>query len=419
MYYLIGIKGTGMSALALALKSLNYDVIGSDKEESFFTEKELIKKNIKILNFKKENIDEYKNSIFIIGHAYNSENNEEVKRLSELGLTSFYYSKFINSFFKNKKIGVSGSHGKTTVSKILATYLPYSSYIIGDGSGVANESDKYLIVEACEYKKNFLNYDFDILIINNIDYDHPDFYKSLDEYYQAFVEASNQTKVLICNGDDDKCKQIKHIRKYTFGFNRGNNCLIKVLEKSEKGYKASFKIGRKTYIYDIPFFGIHMLYNIASVILLMHLEKIKIELDFNKLKLPRIRMEERKYKSNILIDDYAHHPTEIKNVIDAVKQKYPNYEIITIFQPHTYSRTLELKKEFRDAFKEIKEAYLLKTFTSREKFDKAKEREVKRVFHKCKYITKDDYIKLNNYENKVILILGAGDIHNLNLKSFS
>ena len=177
--------GTGMSALALALHSLSYEVIGSDKEEKYFTEKELNNKNIKILIFNKNNIDVYKDSIIVVGHAYNRENNEEVKRLEDLNIEYMYYSNFINSFFKQDKIGVSGSHGKTTVSKMIATFLPCSSYIIGDGSGYANKDNKYLIIEACEYKKHFLNYDYSYLIINNIDYDHPDYYKDEKRYFEV------------------------------------------------------------------------------------------------------------------------------------------------------------------------------------------------------------------------------------------
>ena len=142
----------------------------------------------------------------------------------------------------------------------------------------------------------------------------------------------------------------------------------------------------------------------------MYLEKIDISnININNFKLPKMRMSERKFKSNILVDDYAHHPTEIKYVIKAMKQKYPNSDIITIFQPHTYSRTLELKDDFKNLFKDVKERYLLKTYTSRETYNKEKERKVKRIFKWCKYITQDDYKKISNYENKVIIIIGAGD----------
>ncbi len=408
-----------MSALALALHSLSYEVIGSDKEEKYFTEKELKNRNIKILSFNKDNIDVSKDSFFIIGHAYNRENNEEVKRLEDLNIEYMYYSNFINSFFKQEKIGVSGSHGKTTVSKMIATFLPCSSYIIGDGSGYANEDDKYLIIEACEYKKHFLNYDYSYLIINNIDYDHPDYYKDEDSYFNAFLEVSKKCKYLICNGDDEKCKLIKHNNKFTYGFEKGNNCLIKLLSKGEKGYKVSFKINKKKYIFDINYYGKHMIYNFASLISLTFLTKHKIDLDLNKFILPKIRMEERCFGSNIIIDDYAHHPTEIKCVIEAVKQKYPDKEIISIFQPHTYSRTLDLKDNFKNLFSENMKAYLIKTFTARENFDKKKEKEVKRIFKKCKYLTLDDIKKIKKYENKVILILGAGDIHKILYETFS
>ena len=409
-----------MSALGIALKSLGHDVVGSDKIEIFFTDNELIKNDIEVLNFNEENIDKYKDWNFIVSYAYDKDNNYEVKRLEELGVKYKYYSEFINEFFKGKMIGVSGSHGKTTVSKMLASFLPLSSYIIGDGSGRAYSDNKFFVIEACEYKRHFLNYDFDYLIINNIDYDHPDYYKNKDEYLNAFIEASMRAKCLICNGDDENCKMIRHENRYTFGFNRGNNCLIKVLEENEKGYKVEFKIKRKTYFYELPYYGKHMIYNFACVLLLLSLENVDIKnIEVNKFELPRLRMSERIYKSNIIIDDYAHHPTEIKCIINAIRQKYPDREIICIFQPHTYTRSISLKKEFKNVFDEIEECYLEKTFVSREKYDKTKEKEVKKIFKKCKYLTKDDIDKINMYENKVILILGAGDIHYKFLKSFS
>ena len=124
-----------MSALAKALKTNNEEVFGSDKATHYFTEESLKEYGIEIFEFNKINIDKHLDCEFISSYAYDENNNEEINRLKELNIKFYYYSEFINSYFKGIKIGVSGSHGKTTVSKILSSFLNDSAYIIGDGSG--------------------------------------------------------------------------------------------------------------------------------------------------------------------------------------------------------------------------------------------------------------------------------------------
>ena len=143
----------------------------------------------------------------------------------------------------------------------------------------------------------------------------------------------------------------------------------------------------------------------------MLVDLLKIDVQFQKkiyeFKLPKRRMEEVKYKSNILICDYAHHPTEIKALIEAILEKYEK-EIIIIFQPHTYSRTLALKEDFRKCFEKAKKLYIMNTFISREQYDQNKEREVKKVFSFFDDYDEKVYLSLKKETNKVILFLGAG-----------
>ena len=419
-YFLVGIKGTGMSALAKALKTNNEEVFGSDNGTHYFTEDSLKEYGIEILEFNKLNIDKYLDCEFISSYAYDENNNEEINRLKELNIKFYYYSEFINSYFKGIKIGVSGSHGKTTVSKMLSSFLNDSAYIIGDGSGFCFSGYKYFIIEACEYKRHFLEYDYDYLIINNIDYDHPDYYLSEEDYVNAFKEASSKAKCIIVNGDNCNSRKIRHKNKYSFGFNRGNYCLINLIEENAHGFIVEYKINKTSYIFNLNFYGRHMLYNFAPIVILFHLNKLNIkDIDLSKFQMPRLRMEEKRFKSNIVIDDYAHHPYEIKCLLDSLKQKYPSYDFVTIFQPHTYSRTFKFKNEFSVLFDNVYESYIAKTFTSREAYDKSKERKVKRIFKKCKYITTDDFKKICKYENKLIIFIGAGDTHSDKLFSFS
>ena len=183
------------------------------------------------------------------------------------------------------------------------------------------------------------------------------------------------------------------------------------INKYKNGYFISIVNREKEEKLYIPLFGKHNILNVVASYVLVNL--LKIDVQFQKkiyeFKLPKRRMEEVKYKSNILICDYAHHPTEIKALIEAILEKYEK-EIIIIFQPHTYSRTLALKEDFRKCFEKAKKLYIMNTFTSREQYDQNKEREVKKVFSFFDDYDEKVYLSLKKETNKVILFLGAGTV---------
>ena len=167
MYHFIGIKGSGMSALAIIMKQLGYNVQGSDYDKHYFTEEGLLKNNIPIFSFNKENIKE--DLIIILGNTFNDEN-EEVKEAKIKNLKIYTYQEMVAKITnKFNLIAVSGCHGKTTTSSLLAHILN-SNYLIGDGSGKITESN-YFVLEACEYKRHFLKYNPNYIIITNIDLD--------------------------------------------------------------------------------------------------------------------------------------------------------------------------------------------------------------------------------------------------------
>lgn len=422
-YYLVGIKGNGMSALAVLLSKLKETVIGSDKDEYFFTEEKLKKENIKYYTFNKKNINNHKNYKFIISYAYDEENNEEVKEIFRLGLDYCYYSDFINCYFRKNKIGISGTHGKTTVSTMLKYLLEDDkcTYLIGDGSGGGSKDYKYFILEACEYKNHFLSYDYDYLVINNIDYDHPDFFNSNDDVVQSFKRASKKSKCLIVNNDDLNCKDVDHTCKYTFGIKNKSFVNCKILNKNKKGYKIKIKVEKEIYIFSLPFYGIHMIYNFLAAFTTLYLlydgKRNKIySVIVNKIKKyknPKRRNEEYILNNNnIIINDYAHHPTEIQCTYDYVKQKHNDYEIILIFQPHTYSRSIFLYKQFQNVMIN-KNVYIMDTFISREQYDSQKEKVIKEIFCMCKQYNREEvYNMLINKENIIVIFMGAGNIDN-------
>ncbi|MCK9536039.1 MAG: Mur ligase family protein [Bacilli bacterium] len=410
-FHLIGIKGTGMSALAGILKDLGCDVTGSDVKEEFFTSKKLKIKNIKVLPFSAANILEGK--VYIASSCY-KEDNVEIAAVKAQKLPFYYYHEFIEIYFKAPKIGISGTHGKTTTTSLVAKFFEDKkiSFLIGDGTGKGEINSEFFIFEACEYKNHLLNYTFDYLIINNIDLDHPDFFKSIDDVLATFQKAGKSAKYLVINNDDEYCRKIEHPVKITFGMNNADIC-GKILEKHKNGFILEVNVKGKVYDYFLPFPGLHMIYNFLAALTVSYLNNIDLNIIQEKLlnyQRPSRRMEEYFYYDNVIIDDYAHHPLEIKMCLDAIRQSYPDKNIVVIFQPHTYSRTLRLKKSFKEVFTGVK-LYLAKTFTSkRENDDKKLDYDVIKIFNNATPFHEKHLKEIKRLHNSVILFLGAGNI---------
>lgn len=210
MYHFIGIKGAGMSALAQIMKTLGYEVQGSDVDKSFFTEIGLIEKRIPFFVYNKDNIKE--DMKIIVGNSI-KEDNEELIYAKELSLNIYTYQEMIGNLIRDyRSIAVSGCHGKTTTTGILAHVLNSTvgcNYLIGDGTGNANINNKLFALEACEYQRHFLSYHPHYIIITNIDLDHVDYYKDLEDIKSAYQEFSNQGKQLIVWGDDENIRSLK------------------------------------------------------------------------------------------------------------------------------------------------------------------------------------------------------------------
>ena len=384
-YYLVGIKGSGMSALACYLKDLGNTVLGSDVNQNFDFESGLIKRNIEVLPFSKNNIKP--NYIYIIGNAYRLEN-EEVQEIIKNGYKYYYYHEYISTL-PGIKIGVSGAHGKTTTSYFLKEMLRDESIacIIGDGTGFAVDNYQYLIYEACEYQDHFLSYRPDILIITNIDYDHPDYFKDINQTIDSFYKASLNSKEVVT------------LSKINYQIKEINNLFSKVIIDDEE--------------YVLNIIGIHNIYNFIlcyKTLKLLGFDNQYIKEKAKSLKLPTRRMEETRINDLILVEDYGHHPTEINALYNTLNIKYPNYPKIVIFQPHTYSRTIALIEEFISSLSKFDEVYIDKVFTSkREPYNV--ELEVLIQYHfKCFKKYKDfnqDLLK----QKVLIILLGAGDVN--------
>lgn len=374
-YYCIGIKGTGMSTLAQILYDLGNEVSGYDDAKGHkFTQDGLEKRNIPIYYDHDHEID--KDTIVTYSVAF-KEDHEEMKRVRKLGLTVKKYSELmgdvINMF---ETIGVSGTHGKTTTSSLVRHLLEETvgcNYFIGAGDGYADKKNKYFVVESDEFNRHFTDYHPAYSIITNIEAEHLECYKDIDDIRNTFEIFANQTKKLVvANGDNAEVRKINYKTKVMFyGFNDNNDIVIKNMKLLETGSVFDLYINNELFgHFDIPLYGKHMVANAAAAITIakelgLTVEKIHELLEtFHNAKR---RFAETKIGNCVIIDDYAHHPTEIKVTLEAVKQKYPKKRLVVVFVPNTYSRTKDFKNEFVEAFNIADKTYLTEIDCNRER----------------------------------------------------
>ena len=420
MYHFIGIKGSGMSALAQIMKKLGYEVQGSDVEKHFFTQIELDKLGVKILPFNKDNI---KGNLTIVrGTTFNENNNEEVKKAKELNLKIYDYPEMLGELTKKfETIAICGTHGKTTTTGILSHVLNNSigcNYLIGDGTGDAKIGNTKFVIEACEYQQHFLNYYPTYTIITNIDLDHVDFYHNIDEIIATFAKFVEQTKkeVIAC-GDDKNVRKIKSDKIIYYGLNNDNDICATNIKLNADGSTFDVIIKNKLFgTFNLHIYGNHMIQNVLPIIYLSScfgLTKEQIETLINSFKGVKRRFTEAVIGSNVVIDDYAHHPNEVRAMINSVRQKYPDKKLITVFQPHTFSRTKEFYKEFIEIFSKVDKAYFTEIYKSREKQEDYPDIKINIITDKIpnsEVITLEDKEVFKNYTNSVILVMSPNEL---------
>ena len=374
-YYCIGIKGTGMSTLAQILSDLGNDVSGYDDAKGHkFTQDGLEARNIPI--YYDGNHEISPDTIVTYSVAF-KEDHPEMKRVKSLGLTIKKYNEIMGDVIDEfTTVGVSGTHGKTTTSSIIRHLLENTvgcNYFIGAGDGHASKENKYYVVESDEFNRHFTAYHPTYSIITNIEAEHLECYKDVDDIRSTFEIFANQTKKLIvANGDNEEVRKINYKTKVLFyGFNENNDIVIKNVYLAETGSSFDLYINNELYgHFSIPLYGKHMVMDAAAAITMVKeigLEKDTIEKLLKTFKNAKRRFAEQRVGESIIIDDYAHHPTEIKVTLEAVKQKYPNKRLVVVFVPNTYSRTRDFKDKFIEAFKIADKTYLTEIDCNREK----------------------------------------------------
>lgn len=426
-YHFIGIKGSGMSSLAQIAYDMGHIVQGSDEETYFFTQEKLEQRNIPMFYYNEENIKEgYE---VILGNAFD-DTHIECRRAKELGLKIYTYAQFLGKLLEETpSIAVTGAHGKTTTTTMTSNIFKHNrvtSYLIGDGTGHGEKNSDFMIAEACEYYRHFLAYHPDYAIVTNIDFDHPDYFNDEYDMFDAFQSFVNQVKntVVIC-GDDRLASKLKpaHAKTITYGFNDGNVYQIKNVQTSTEYSKFDiYKNNTLLGTFTMAIFGLHDISNATSAIALADINGISVEKIQESLDLYRPaerRFSEYKFGSNVVVDDYAHHPSEIKATIDSARRKYAGKQIVAIFQPHTYTRTAKFLNEFAESLLTADKVFLCPIFASvREKEKIVGIEDLQKVTPGSEIIHgEEDFDKLN-FENTVFLFMGAGNINKLCRKFF-
>ncbi len=436
--FFIGIGGISMSSLAHISKEAGFDVSGSDRNISDIT-KRLEKHGIKIYySHRKENIV---GADAIVYTAAIADDNPELTAARELGIPLIYradYLGYIMSRF-DKRIGVSGMHGKSTATAMLAhTFLKCGkdpTVVLGaelselEGGTYRSGSHDCFIMEACEYCDSFLSFDPNIAVVLNIEMDHPDYFKSLGQIITSFGKyldiASSGTAVV--NWDDENVKlAAANYRGTLVKFGKTSDgldyCPANIEYKSGKACFDVLKRGEKLCRVELSVPGDHNIMNVlasAAVADICHIEPSEIGNALSNFPGIKRRME---YKGRIfdgkaeLYDDYAHHPTEIRATLAGAKRlvKDSDGTIWCVFQPHTYSRTNELFDEFAASFDGVKtifaDIYAARETNTSGVSSKMLSDKVDGSVYLDSFEKIADYLRQNVKEGDAVIVMGAGDI---------
>ena len=442
--HFVGIGGIGMSGLSLIMQEKGFKVQGSDQYINKNIAR-LKKENIKIfIGQKKENL---KNATIVVISSAIKKNNPEIIEAKKKKLPIISRGKMLAHIVSlTKNIVIAGSHGKTTTTSLVSSIFQNTKLdptIINGGviksinnTARLGKSD-WSILEADESDGSFVHVPSTYSIITNIDREHMDFYDSMDQLKNSFIQFIEKVpsfgKSFVCIDDKINHSLIKRLKSnnfYTYGTNPKSNFFIKKINQNIKytEFDLSTNVPNKKKLLikniKIPLLGIHNVRNAVAASAVALTIGISVK-DIKKGLLNFKGVERRfskifRYNNIDFYDDYAHHPTEIKMVLDGVNKVYPNFEKVCIFQPHRISRLKDLKKEFSFAFRNADTVILCPIFTAGEKiklgfkYSSFAKEIIKNS--KVKLFLVNDlkqlaiFLKRNMYGKKIVIGMGAGSI---------
>lgn len=451
--HFVGIKGVAMTALALYCHDQGIRITGSDVADDFPTKDVLGEASFPIfLGFSEDHISGLSPvpDLVIYTGAHGGEGNPEIQRARNMGIDVLPHGKALGEFMKKHiEVSVAGSHGKTTTSAMIATILAGAgldpSYAIGCGSlrPIGNpghfgkgdvfiaEADEYLTDPQFDRTPRFFWQNPDIFVVTNIDYDHPDAYASIEAVKKAFEAVQKKQKgiaVSVVNADDPNSAILSHPKNgsvITFGVSPTAD--YRVSDIYIKDNKTIFSLsyqGENEGIFEIGVPGVHNAINAVAAIAAARI--LTISWDDIRKSLSTFNGTKRRFeiigtcKEITVVDDYAHHPKEIETTLHAARAWFGEKRIISVFQPHTYSRTRALLKEFVHSFSGSDIVLIADIYASaRESIDDTMTADsfVKEMSSIHSHVrVKKTYNDVELYLDEVtkpgdvILFLGAGDI---------
>lgn len=439
-----GIGGTSMSGIAEMLKHWGFHVTGSDDNSSELTDK-LISKNIPVtIGYDFDNLAK---SNLVVYSAAIKENDPELVRAQELNIPIVERADFLGEITKafENTICVSGTHGKTTTTSMISLCFLEAgldpSVQVGailkqlNGNSRIGNSE-YFILEACEYVESFLSFYPKAEVILNIDNDHLDYFHNLENIihsFEKYVALLPNDGLLVVNADDPNCSTLSkctNAKVVTYSLkNIKANFIARNITYNSNGF-PTFDVYHnnsfyKTISLSVP--GKHNVLNALSCIALCHSYGLDRSVMADALK--KFTGAHRRYefvgtlhKTVNVYDDYAHHPTEILAVANATKQKKHNKAWV-IFQPHTYSRTQALLKEFADALSDFDNIIITDIYAAREQntynisardlVDEINKRNGRRAIYMSDFQEIANFIRAHAINNDIVLTLGAGTVTNI------
>ena len=440
--HFIGIGGIGMSGLAQVMKTMGFKIQGSDQNKNRNTS-ECLKAGIKVfIKHAKKNITK---ATIIVKSSAIKDSNIEIQHAKKRGIPIFSRAEILANVVSLKKnIIITGSHGKTTTTSLVAKILSEQKLdptIINGGvinsfnSNAKLGKGEWAILEADESDGSFLKLPINYSIVTNIDYEHIDYYKNYKNLENAFIEFINKTppigKSVVCYDNKNIRKilpKIKNKNILTYGFNKKANYRISNVKYNITSslFDLNYKNlnNRKSIIKNInlKLIGEHNVLNATAAIAVCINLGVKINIikkvlkDFSGVQRRMTKILTK--NKNEFFDDYAHHPTEINSILDGVNKVYNNRKIIAVFEPHRYSRIMSLKKSFSKSFLKSDLVLLCPIYAAGEK-----KNQNFNIFNFAKLISKNsktqvalvknqkellNYFKRNLISDEIVIGMGAG-----------
>ncbi|RKI86304.1 UDP-N-acetylmuramate--L-alanine ligase [bacterium 1xD42-87] len=437
--YFIGIGGISMSGLAEILLSEGFTVSGSDRAPSDLT-RMLEDRGVNVFyGQKKENLT--KDIDLVVYTAAIKSDNPELLAAHKLNIPMLTRAELLGQMMKNYEtpVAVSGTHGKTTttsmISQILLSAEADPTLSIGGiyrpiGGNIRVGASELFVTEACEYTNSFLSFFPKIGVILNIEEDHLDFFKDLADIrnsFHRFAQLLPADGTLIINGDIERCEELTEglsCKVITYGLSSGSDYTASQVTYDESGF-PSFILSRQSggeRKFSLRVHGDHNILNALAAIALADLLGLSDEVIHAGLAAFTGTDRRFEYKGQVngvnIIDDYAHHPTEIRATLSAAAQ-YPHRRLWCVFQPHTYTRTKAFLEEFASALSLADEIILADIYAAREKdtlgiSSETLQEKIRSLGHSCHYFPTfeaiENYLLKNCTKDDLLITMGAGDV---------